>query len=187
MLRRALAEKASELPVDATAKLLAVGYQPRGVMARAAFPLLAVPVAAAAAVAVLAVGAGTEAPRAFAGWSATPTTANGNQVGRADARCLSYLMTQRVRQAAEASGRRGHGSPSQNLASSDWRSVLADTRGPYTMIVLEAKDGQAVATCFADRHSQASLGIGIGARPPVPVPAGRVALATSGSTTTPKR
>jgi hypothetical protein len=185
-LRRALAEQAAELPADAAAKVLAVGYRPRGSKARAVLPLVAVPLVAAAAVAVLVIRAGTETPSAFAGWSATPTPAMSNQVSRADSRCRSQLKTMYRRHAHEAPAGSPPDSAVPALPARGWRTVLTDTRGPYTMIVLEANHGQAVATCFADRHSASSLGAAIGVRPPAPVPRGRVAFASSGSTTTPR-
>lgn len=179
-LRDALAEQAGELPADATAKLLAADYRARGSIVRAAFPVGAGCLAVAVTVTVLVFGAGANAPRAFAGWSATPTTPTGLQVSRADAACRADLTSMYFRHSLEApAGLRG------DFLASGWRNVLTDVRGPYTMIVLEAKDGQADATCFADKRAQTSLGVAVGVRPPAPVPAGHVHLASSGSSTTP--
>ncbi len=183
-LRRALAEEAAELPADATARLLALDYRPRGPITRALFPILTACLVVAVAIVVLALRAGTDASRAFAGWSATPTGASRGQVARADAACRSQLKMTR-RRAHEAPAAPGPASPLRELSARAWRTVLTDTRGPYTMIVLEAGAGRAVAACFADRHFQTSIGMAIGVRPPAPVARGHVALASSGSTTTP--
>jgi hypothetical protein len=185
-VRRALAEQAAELPADATAKVLAVSYRPRGAMVRATIALAVIPVVAAAAtIAAFVVGAGPDASRAFAGWSATPTTAAASQISRAGATCRSHL-TSMLRHAHEAPAQSNRPSAWGGFPASGWRTVLTDTRGPYTMIVLEANHGQAVATCFANGHSLVSLGVATGQRRPAPVPRGGVAFASSGSTTTPR-
>lgn len=184
-LRRALAEEAAELPADATARLLALDYRPRGSIARALFPILTACLVVAAAIVVLALRAGTDASRAFAGWSATPTAASRGQVARADAACHSQLTRIARRRAHEAPVTPAPASPLREVPGRGWRTVLTDTRGPYTMIVLETGAGRAVAACFTDRHFQTSIGMAIAVRPPTPVARGHVAFASSGSTTTP--
>ncbi len=185
-LRRALSTRAAALPPDASAKLLASDYRPRVAARRTPLALATFTVAAAAVLAILLVGLSTAPPRAFAGWSAAPTTAAGDQVSRAGATCRSRLATISGRHTREVGPRSRFGLPFPRFPAGGWRIVLVDTRGPYTMIVLEAEGGRAVASCFVNSHRQASLGVGIGVRPPAPVLRGRVAYASSGSNTTPR-
>ena len=184
-LRHALATQAAELPPDASAKLLARDYRPRIAARRTPLALATITVAAGAALAIVLVGLSTGPPRAFAGWSATPTRAAGGQSQRAITACSSLLgnMARRHREPAAGSG--NHDRLPAPVPARGWHMVLLDTRGPYTTVVFEADRGRAVSTCFVDRRGQASAGSAVGVRPPAPVPAGRVAYASSGSTSTP--
>ncbi len=185
-LRRALAMRAAELPADAGAKLLARDYRPRVAARRTPLALATITGAAAAAVlVVLLVGLSTGPPRAFAGWSAAPTHAAGAQLRRAVSVCGSLLgsVARRRREPGAHAGTRDPLPPP--LPTRGWKVVLLDTRGPYTTVVLEADRGRVVSTCFVDRRGQASAGTSVGVRPPAPVPPGRIAFATSGSTSTP--
>lgn len=177
-LRRALATRAAELPPDASAKLLARDYRPRATARRTPLALATITVAAGAVLAILLAGLGTGPPRAFAGWSPTPTRAASGQLQRAVAVCSSQL-------AITASHQRGRGAGSIPFPATGWHVILLDTRGPYTTVVSEVDRGRAASTCFVDRRGQASGGTAVGVRPPAPVPAGQVAYASSGSTTTP--
>ena len=183
-LRHALATQAAELPPDANAKLLARDYRPRIAARRTPLALATITVAAGAALAILLVGLSTGPPRAFAGWSAAPTRAAGGQSQRAITACSSLLgnMARRHRE-PERAPEITIGCPRRSPRG--WHMVLLDTRGPYTTVVFEADRGRAVSTCFVDRRGQASAGSAVGVRPPAPVPAGRVAYASSGSTSTP--
>jgi len=177
-LRGALATRAAELPPDASAKLLASDYRPRVTARRTPLALATVTVAAGAVLAILLVGLSTGPPRAFAGWSASPTRAAGGQSQRAVAGCRAQLTTMASRERERKAG-------STPLPTAGWHMVLLDTRGPYTTVVFEVDRGRAVSTCFVDRRGQGSGGTSVGVRPPAPVPAGEVAYASSGSTTTP--
>jgi len=182
-LRAALGAQAAGLPADAAAGLLARGYRPRTRIRTTAWVLVAVGLLAGAAFVVSLVGIGTSAPRAFAGWSRIPTSATAGQVSRATKVCRSGLttMASRSRQTVAHPGAEG-----PVLPRNGWKAVLADTRGPYTIIVLEANSGRAVATCFIGRHRPGSIGAAVGVHVPPPVPSGRVEYASSGSTTTPR-
>lgn len=185
-LRRALAAQAAELPADASARLLAADYRPRGAVGRAGLALAAVTVAAGVVLPISLVGLGTDAPRAFAGWSATPTRAVGGQTHRATAACRSDLagVSRRVRVEEAEARSKTEPRPGPAIPSRGWRAVLVDTRGPYTVIVFEVDRGRAVATCFAGSRGGTSLGMGVGVRPPAPVPPGHASYRSSGSTTT---
>jgi len=180
-LRRALASQAAELPPDASAKLLARDYRPRVAARRTPLALATITVATGAVLAILLVGLSTGPPRAFAGWSATPTRAAGGQSQRAVAGCRSQLANMASRHSREREREAG----STPFPAAGWHMVLLDTRGPYTTVVFEVDRGRAVSTCFVNSHGQGSTGTAVGVRPPPPVPAGQVAYASSGSTTTP--
>jgi hypothetical protein len=184
-LRRALAAQAAELPADASLELLARDYRPRGyrprrIVGSGALAIAAATVAAGAVLAI-SVGLGTDAPRAFAGWSATPTPTVGDQAQKAAATCRSQLAGLPGREHATAGRARF---PIPGVPARGWHAVLVDTRGPYTTVVFEVDRGRAVSTCFVDR-GRASAGTSVGKHPPTPVPAGEIAYAGSGSTTTP--
>jgi hypothetical protein len=188
-LRLALAARAAELPSEASRRVLAVGYRPRSSLQRPALAVGGAAVVAGAVVAVSLVGLGTDTPRAFAGWSATPTAHSGNQARKAREACLPRLPTSaRIEHAQEtASGPGPHKPwPIADIPAGGWHTVLIDSRGPYTVILFIAAQGAAEMSCFSGRQPmQASLGGSFGAHPPPPVPAGHVSIVSSGSRTTP--
>lgn len=116
-IRDALASEARAIPPRAIERLRRFDYRPRR---RAISPTLAAGVtgtaAAVAGTLVALGGAGTQA--AFAGWSATPSTPSASQTSAVEATC-----------AARLSG------ASKNGASASTEPVLADTRGPYTLVL----------------------------------------------------
>jgi hypothetical protein len=189
-LRHAMAAQAAELPANVSRELLARDYRPRGSVGRAALALALVTLAAAAAFAVSVIGLGSDAPRAFAGWTTTPTAATSDQVSRAGATCRSQLARiGRLERTRES--RPGSPSPLSipSLPPGGWHTVLVDTRGPYTLILFERGAGRATSVCFTGSRVEgvlgASIGASIGARPPARVPSRRVTYASSGSTSTP--
>ena len=139
--------------------------------------------------AILLLGFGRGAPRAFAGWSPTPTTAAEGEVARVSAACRSQLVGRLRQLRREAVRQPGLDPVARTAPINGWRTVLIDTRGPYTMIVLEQGNGRATSTCFAGHHGEISDGTAIrdaGSPPPAPVPRGHIAYGSSGSTTTPR-
>jgi hypothetical protein len=186
-LRLALGARAAELPSDASARLLSFDYRPHTPRARSVVALAATTVAVGAVLACLFVGFGTDAPRAFAGWSATPTVAHGDQALRAREACVSRLPTSaRIERAQRTASGVYRPWPLPSIAADSWREVLADTRGPYTMILFVAAHGAAEMSCFSGRRPMlASLGGGYGTHSPPPVPAGHASIVSSGSRTTP--
>jgi hypothetical protein len=186
-LRLALAARAAELPSDASSRLLAADYRPRSGLQRPVLAAGGAATVAGALVTVLLVGLGTGTPRAFAGWSATPTAHGGNQARKAQEACLSRLPTSaRIEHAQETAS--GPHKPWRiaPITAGSWHVVVVDTRGPYTMILFEAAHGAAELSCFSGRDPKLpSLGGSFGAHSPPRVPAGHVSLVSSGSTTTP--
>jgi hypothetical protein len=176
-LRDALAARAAELPPDATTMLLAGPYRPRSSGLRTALALTAVTLACAAALAISLTGIGTDTPRAFAGWSAAPTAAVRDQVGKARTACRSRLANQHHVEDSRF--------PVPRVSAGGWHAVLVDTRGPFTTIVFEAGHGRAVAACFDGSRQQVSLGEALGVRAPAPVPPGQISYESSGGNTTP--
>jgi hypothetical protein len=177
-LRSVLAARAAELPSDVSSRLLASDYHPRPGLQRPALAAGGAAMVAGAVVAVSLVGLGADTPRAFAGWSATPTVPRGDQVHKAQAGCMSRLPT-----SAAASGPHRRW-PIPSITAGSWHTVVIDTRGPYTMILLAAAHGAAELSCLSGRQP-ISLGGSFGAHRPPPVPAGHISLVSSGSTTTP--
>jgi hypothetical protein len=88
--------------------------------------------AAGAATAVLLAFAGAGATNAFAGWTATPTRPANNETTAALAQCTSRLA--------------GAGGSQSGIPTGGWQSVLTDTRGPFTAMILQS--GSASATCL---------------------------------------
>jgi hypothetical protein len=186
-LRLALARRAAELPSDASARLLSFDYRPHTPRARPAVALVATTVTAGAVLAVSLVGLGTDAPRAFAGWSATPTVPSGDQARRAREACVPRLPTfARIGHAQKTASGVHRPWPFPSITADSWREVLADTRGPYTVILFVAARGAAELSCFSGRQPmRASLGGSYATHPPAPVPAGHVSIVSWGSRTTP--
>jgi hypothetical protein len=86
--------------------------------------------ATTAAVLIAFTGAG--APNAFAGWTATPTRPASGQTASALIQCTSRL--------ADAAGGQS------SVPAAGWQSVLTDTRGPFTAMILQS--GSATASCL---------------------------------------
>ena len=184
-LRLALAARAAELPSDVSRRLLVVDYRPRSGLERPALAVGGVAAAVGAVVAVSLVGLGTDTPRAFAGWSATPSAHSGSHVRQVQEACSSRLPTSaRIEHAQETASGPKKPWPIPRIAAGGWHAVVVDTRGPYTMILFTAAHGAAELSCFSGRQL-ASLGGSFATHPPAPVPAGRVSIVSSGSTTTP--
>ncbi len=131
-VREAIAARAGRLPVGAAARLRTIDYGPREHRLRA--PAIGVGALAGAATAgtALAVVLGSSTP-AYAGWSATPTTAAAPSPA-ADASCQSQLSDAPP------------GPAGASLGSGAWQNVLTDVRGPFTVALFQS-DG-AYAACF---------------------------------------
>jgi hypothetical protein len=179
-LRTALATRAAELDETAGASVLAHDLRPRSNVARIALAGGGATVAIGAIVAILAVSLSTETPRAFAGWSAIPTTVTAGQAVRAEGACRSRLPI--------SAGTTGPHSPQDTpqIAAGGWQTILTDVRGPYTMMLFTAADGQAVFSCFSGRNpGEVSLGGAFAAHRVAAVPAGQIDVQSSGGNTTP--
>jgi hypothetical protein len=186
-LRLALAARAAELPSDASSRVLVVRYRPRSGLERPALAVGGAAAVAGAVVAVSLVGLSTDTPRAFAGWSATPSAQGGHQAREAEAACRSRLPTSaRIKRAQETASGPHKPWPIPSFTAGSWRTTVIDTRGPYTMILFVAAHGAAELSCFSARHQPAvSLGGGFATHSPPPVRAGHLSIVSSGSTTTP--
>jgi hypothetical protein len=185
-LRRAMAAHAAELPANVSGALLARDYRPRGSVARAVLALAVVALVGAAAFAVSVIGLSSDAPRAFAGWTTTPTVPTGDQVSRAGAACRSQLARMgRLEHSLRSRPRSRTPLALPSAPAGGWHTVLIDTRGPYTLILFERGEGRATAVCLTGKRLEGVLGASIGAKPPAGVPSGRVAYASSGSGTPP--
>jgi hypothetical protein len=186
-LRLALAARAAELPPDASGRLLSFDYQPHTPHVRSAVALAATMVTAGVILAFSLVSLGSDTPRAFAGWSATPTAPSGDQTRRVQEACLPRLPTSaRIEQTQDTASGPHKSWPFPSITTDSWHEVLADTRGPYTVILFVAAHGSAELSCFSgDQPTRASLGGSFATHLPSPVPAGHVSIVSSGSRTTP--
>jgi len=186
-LRLALAATAAELPSDASSRLLAADYRPRPGLRRPALAAGGAVAVAGAVVAVSLIGLGTDTSRAFAGWSATPTASSADQARRAREACVSRLPTSaRIRDAQETASGAHKPWPIPTITAGSWRTVVVDTRGPYTVILFAAAHDAAELSCFSGREPmRAALGGSFGTHTPPPVPAGHVSIVSSGGHTTP--
>ena len=129
-VRAAMAARASIVPSGAVARVRAMDYRPRRRRAPAAAGVLA---GAATAGTVVAVVVGGGAPAAYAGWSATPTSAS-TPSPQAAASCQNQLTSARA------------GPQGGQLGSGAWQNVLTDVRGPFTVALFQ--DDGAYAACF---------------------------------------
>ncbi len=142
-LREAFAERAGGISADAFARLRHTDYHPRSPIQRKAMALGGTAAAAGVAgIAVSLIGFGAGTPRAFAGWTPSPTPSASGQTTTAEAACKAHLATpaelERARQ--QASGRPS--TPGEwPTSSGEWRTVLTDTRGPYTIMLLANTGG----------------------------------------------
>ena len=124
-IRRALAAEADSMPPDAVIRLRRVDYKPRGHLIPPRLAGVLAVGSAAGAGTLLAIGsAGTQA--AFAGWRATPSRASAARTATVEDTCASQLS-----------------GTSKNGAKTSTVPQVADTRGPYTLVVYDG------ATCFA--------------------------------------
>lgn len=172
-LRSALSSRASELGRAPGARVLARDYKPRSGVPRAAFIGGGAAIAAGIA-AGLVISLSASTPRAFAGWSSSPTSAAAGQVQSADQTCRARLPVS----ASPESG--------EQAATKDWQAVLTDVRGPYIISIYSASEGKAVFSCFAGRDlGVATLGGVFIPGSATSVASGQVAIVSYGGNATP--
>jgi hypothetical protein len=140
---------------------------------------------AAAAAATLVFTAGNAPSVAFAGWSASPTAPASGQLVAAEAACLARLPSSSDAERARADGT-AHAPVMESLLKivpSEWRVALSDTRGSFTMLILEAAKGQAQASCLSGSSpSSTTLSVGsVGGQQPSSPPEGQVTVVSTGS------
>ncbi len=106
---------------------------------------------------------------------------------RAREACRSRLPTSAgIEHAQETASGRHEPWPIPDISAGSWRTVLVDSRGPYTVVLFAAAHGAAELSCFSGRQPmRASLGGSFGTHTPPPVPAGHLSIVSSGSRTTP--
>ena len=185
-LREALRQQAMALPGDASDGVLARDYRPRGPVSRVALAATTLALCAAVVFAISVAGLGSDPPRAFAGWSATPTAATTDQTSKARSRCRSQLarMARSLLISRVEQHRRNQPLSAPPVAIDLWHTVLIDTRGPYTLILSEAEHGRATSVCFSGGRDESAVGAGIGVRPPAPVQPENISYSGSGNSVT---
>jgi hypothetical protein len=142
--------------------------------------------AAGATVALTLAGVGASTPRAFAGWSPSPTTPVSGQTVAAEGACSVRLPTSAELEHAQRTAL-GHyvPEPVPQILPGGWHPVIVDTRGPFTALLYEAAGGGAQAFCFSGpTPTQTVIGLGYGASPPT-VAEGQIALSSFGSRVAP--
>ena len=142
-VRAALAARADEIPAGAATRVRTHHYRPRTRSLRPPVAVGGVTVAAATGVAVWLFALSPQTPSAFAGWTATPTTAAPGQVSTAESKCQSRVASP-ADGAADRSG--SDTRPRSDLAG--LQPVLADTRGSFTWVILANSDASSYASCI---------------------------------------
>lgn len=140
--------------------------------------------AAAAAIVLSIVGLGTGAQNAFAGWTPAPTSPASGQTAAAQAACQAALPTsERIEAGRRGAAGDGVASPvTPRITTADWRPVIADSRGPFTVVVFETKDGDANGSCLVRLPAQPlSISAGFGGGAPAPVAAGEARVDSLGA------
>lgn len=147
-LREAFAQRAEDIPTDAFARLRQADYRPRSPIQHTALALGGAAAAAGVAgIAVSLIGFGAGAQRAFAGWTPSPTAPASGQTTTAEASCKAHMATPAELERARRDASGGHSAPGEwPTSSGEWRTVLTDTRGPYTIVLLANTGG--VARCL---------------------------------------
>jgi hypothetical protein len=179
-LKEAFQRRADGVPEDAFERLRGTDFRPRQPARRAAFALAGLATAgAAAAISLSLAGVGGGPQRAFAGWTPVPTPAVSGRRAAAEAACLKETtrsaaqewMFREMPQHELRQGAREHRVPHRNrprlLSAQEaggWRPAIADTRGPYTFVVLAGTDG--AASCLTGPDPAWIDGTGMMSEPP---------------------
>jgi hypothetical protein len=177
-LKEVFQRRAAGVPEDTYERLRETDFRPRSPTRRIGFALTGLATVGAAVVISLSlIGVGGGPQRAFAGWTPVPTPAVSGRRAAAEAACLKEttrsvardlraIRQLELRQSArEHSGRHHHRHRllSSLEAAAGWRTAIADTRGPYTLVVL-TNGSNGVATCLTGpdpaRIVGASMGFG---------------------------
>jgi hypothetical protein len=163
-LREAFAQRARQVPAQACTRVREGNYKPRSSLRLPGLALGGVTALAVLAVLALSVvGLGPDTQRAFAGWTPVPTLPVRGQVAGAEAACKGDLTT-----IAARDGR--------------WQTVLTDTRGPYTIVLLADAGGHANCLTGPETVPHPAIGGGEGYQSGTrfAAPAGRIDLSSYG-------
>jgi hypothetical protein len=177
-LRQALTDKVREVPDTTAIRLSSADYHPRTHSPQRRFALgtaVVVVVALVASVFVGNVGPGRQGQ--LAAWSATPTKPASGQVAAAETSCRRTINRFISHFPSHFPGASNEPRPQQ------WRQVLTQTRGAFTLVAYNAKTGDLnVQACLtngaADRYGQLT-GTAFGL--PVSIASNTIRAATLGS------
>jgi hypothetical protein len=178
-LKEAFQQRAAGVPEDACERLRETDFRVRSPARRIGFAVTGLATAGAAvAISLSLIGVGGGPQRAFAGWTPIPTPAVSDRRAAAEEACLKETTSSvardltEIRQLELRQNAREHSSRHHNWhrllssleAGSRWRMAIADTRGPYTLVVLTNR-GSGIATCLTgpDPSRIVSSSIGFGA------------------------
>lgn len=177
-LREALERHAADIPEEAYGRLHDVDYDPRSPARRIALGTASVAgLAAAAGISLSLIGLGGGAQRAFAGWTPIPTEPRAGQRYAAENVCNRHvtrawqrdvMLFREIRLREERSGHPSiHPLPA---IGGPWHTILTDTRGPFTLVMLTNGEGEAHClvgpgpTHIAGVDTQSLTGIHVGVR-----------------------
>ncbi len=177
-LRAAMLEQTSRI-APAAEGLRRIDYRPRSPRTRAAVALACMSgVLALAGLALSVVGLTSQTPNAFAGWIPIPTSATPGEAAAASARCERRL--------SNPLGLSNQ--PAAQSVRGQWRTVITDVRGPFTLTMFEAGHGQSETSCLSRAGSSLLfLNSTRLAAEPQAVPARRVAVESLSSSVLPAR
>jgi len=117
-------------------------------------------VCALAAVVTALTLAGTQPQAAFAGWSPTPGHGSRSQLKIAEVQCAIHALASHrplagaaeegsvERVARQVAPDTREPQPMPQVSPHEWHTVLTDTRGPFTTVILTAREGHATASCL---------------------------------------
>jgi len=136
-IRAALAQRAEEAPLSGAERLMSASYRPRTGRSRATTVLVPLATLAGAGITLALTGLGGGTSRALASWNASPTSPASGQAAAAEAACRAEMpsASQAQRANREASGS-PDAEPGPALSPNALPSVLSDTRGAYTYLLL---------------------------------------------------
>ncbi|HEV3322750.1 MAG TPA: hypothetical protein VG147_11265 [Solirubrobacteraceae bacterium] len=143
-LRAALERRAAVVPDEAYERLREINYHPRSPAPRVALGVVAMAtLATIVGISLALIGFGGGLQGAFAGWTPDPTAPRPGQIATAEEACErqvvkslvpSIWLFRKMRLQEERRGLRSiHPLPG---VGGPWRTLLADTRGPYTFVML---------------------------------------------------
>jgi|HubBroStandDraft_3_1064219.scaffolds.fasta_scaffold59077_1 hypothetical protein len=142
-IRDALAHCAEVIP-PRSERFLGADYRPRSSRLRMTTTLGPLVAVAGVGVTVAVIGLGNGASRAFAVWSASPTSPASGQTAAAEAVCRADMpSSSQIQKANSEAGGPKASEPGPSVSPNGLPAALVDTRGAYTFVLLGASGERA--------------------------------------------